>query len=170
VSGIETCQRLRQRGMTFPIIILSAATDTLTKAEALECGADDYLQKPFFMAELVARIRALLRRGDNAEEPVVKLGGLVMDTIGHTITRAGKALELNRKEFSLLEYFMRNPGVTLTRAMILEHVWDANADPFTNTVDVHIRFLRQKVDAGFKRKLLKTVHGYGYKFDAQRRG
>lgn len=164
ITGIEACQKLRERGNTFPIVILAAVTDAVTKAEALDCGADDYLQKPFFMAELVARVKALVRRGDDAEEPVIKRADLVMDTIGHTVTRAGRVLELNRKEFGLLEYFMRNPNVTLTRAMILEHVWDANADPFTNTVDVHMRFLRQKVDAGFKRKFLKTVHGYGYKF------
>jgi DNA-binding response OmpR family regulator len=163
-SGIEACQGLRQRGMTFPIVILSAMSDALTKADALDRGADEYLQKPFFMAELVARIRALLRRGEHGMEPVITLGNLVLDTVKHTATRAKRELALSRKEFSLLEYFMRNPGVTLTRAMILEHVWDANADPFTNTVDVHVRFLRHKVDAGFKRKLLKTVHGYGYKF------
>jgi two-component system OmpR family response regulator len=168
MGGVEACYKLRHRGMTFPIIILSAAPDAAPKEQALQCGADDYLQRPFFMAELVARMRALLRRGDDAMEPVITLGDLTMDTVNHTATRAKRELTLNRKEFSLLEYFMRNPGVTLTRAMILEHVWDANVDPFTNTVDVHMRFLRQKVDAGFKRKLLKTVHGYGYKFDAQR--
>jgi len=170
ISGIETCQRLRQRGTTFPIIILSATPDGAPKEQALQCGADDYLQRPFFMAELVARMRALLRRGDDAMEPVITLCDLTMDTVNHTAKRGRRELTLNRKEFSLLEYFMRNPGVTLTRAMILEHVWDANVDPFTNTVDVHMRFLRQKVDAGFKRKLLKTVHGYGYKFDVLRSG
>ena len=166
MGGIEACRKLRQRGRTFPIVILSVMSDAVTKAKALNSGADDCLQKPFFMAELVARMRALLRRAGNAMEPVIRLGDMVMDTIKHTAARAGKDLKLNRKEFSLLEYFMWNPGVTLTRAMILEHVWDANADPFTNTVDVHVRFLRHKVDGGFKRKLLKTVHGYGYKFEA----
>ena len=111
-------------------------------------------------------MRALLRRGENTIEPVITLGDLVMDTVSHTAARGKRELALTRKEFSLLEYFMRNPGVTLTRAMILEHVWEADADPFTNTVDVHMRFLRHKVDDGFKRKLLKTVHGYGYKFNA----
>ena len=168
MGGIEACQRLRQRGRTFPIVILSVMSDAVTKVGALNHGADDYLQKPFFMAELVARVKALLRRGANAIDPVIKLADVVMDTVKHTAKRNGKLLDLNRKEFSLLEYFMRNPGVTLTRAMIMEHVWDANADPFTNTVDVHIRFLRQKIDAGRRQKLLKTIHGYGYKFDAAR--
>ncbi len=166
VGGIEACRKLRERGRSFPIIILSVMNDAVTKVDALNLGADDYLQKPFFMAELVARAKALLRRGKRAEEPVIKLADMVMDTVKHMAARAGKPLDLNRKEFSLLEYFMRNPGVTLTRAMIMEHVWDANADPFTNTVDVHVRFLRQKVDSGHRLKLLKTVHGYGYKFEA----
>jgi DNA-binding response OmpR family regulator len=165
IGGIEACRMLRERGWNFPIIILSVMNDAATKVEALNSGADDYLQKPFFMAELVARVRALLRRGKKTDEPVIKLADMVMDTVKHTAARGGKLLELNRKEFSLLEYFMQNPGVTLTRAMIMEHVWDANADPFTNTVDVHVRFLRQKIDSGHRQKLIKTVHGYGYKFE-----
>ncbi len=168
MGGIEACQRLRQRGRTFPVVILSVMGDAVTKVGALNQGADDYLQKPFFMAELIARVKALLRRGANAMEPVIKLADIVMDTVKHTAKRDGQLLDLNRKEFSLLEYFMRNPGVTLTRAMIMDPVWDANADPFTNTLDVHIRFLRKKVDSGRHRKLLKTIHGYGYKFDAPR--
>jgi DNA-binding response OmpR family regulator len=170
MGGIEACQRLRERGRGFPIIILSVMSDAVTKVEALNLGADDYLQKPFFMVELVARVRALLRRGKRVEEPVIKLADMVIDTVKHAAMRAGKPLTLNRKEFNLLEYFMRNPGATLTRAMIMEHVWDANADPFTNTVDVHVRFLRQKVDSGHRQKLIKTVHGYGYKFEIAGRG
>ncbi len=167
MSGIEACQLLRRRGRGFPVIMLSVLNDAITKVGALNVGADDYLQKPFFMTELVARVRALMRRGKKADLPIIKLGDMVMDTVKHMASRRGEPIDLNRKEFSLLEYFMRNPNVTLTRAMIMEHVWDINADPFTNTVDVHIRFLRQKVDGGHRRKLLKTVHGYGYKFDAK---
>jgi len=166
MSGIDACRSLREKGFGFPVIILSVMNDAITKVEALNIGADDYLQKPFFMAELAARVRALLRREKKAEEPVIKVADVMLDTVRHTVTRAGMPIRLNRKEFCLLEYFMRNPGVTLTRAMIMEHVWDANADPFTNTVDVHVRFLRQKIDDGFKDKLITTVHGYGYKLES----
>jgi two-component system OmpR family response regulator len=145
--------------------MLSVTGDTSTKIEALNIGADDYLAKPFSLAELLARIRALLRREKHLVGPKLQIGDLEMDIIAHTVARAGKRIELNRKEFALLEYLMRNPGITLTRSMILEHVWDMNADPFTNTVDVHIRFLREKIDVGRRKKFLKTVHGFGYKIE-----
>jgi two-component system OmpR family response regulator len=165
MSGVHACRTIREKGVNFPIIMLSVMNDAITKVEALNIGADDYLVKPFFMAELSARVRALLRREKKVTGPVLALGDVTLDVALHVVTRAGRLIRLNRKEFSLLEYFMRNPGVTLTRAMILEHVWDMNADPFTNTVDVHVRFLRQKIDDGHERKLLKTVHGYGYKIE-----
>lgn len=164
-NGLEICRAIREKGKSFPIIMLSITNDARTKIEALNIGADDYLTKPFFIAELVARIKALLRREKKLTGPKLEVGDLVMDTIAHSVKRAGKAVTLNKKEFALLEYFMRNPGTTLTRSMILEHVWDVNADPFTNTVDVHVRFLRSKIDDGHKAKLLKTVHGYGYKIE-----
>jgi two-component system response regulator MprA len=122
--------------------------------------------KPFFMAELLARMRALLRREHRTINPILRIADLVLDAAGHTVRRGKRDIHLNRKEFSLLEYMMRHSGTTLTRGMILEHVWDMNADPFTNTVDVHIRFLRQKIDEGRSVKLIKTVHGYGYKIEA----
>jgi len=162
-SGIDICEEVRKKGKTFPIIMLSIINDTTTKIQALNKGADDYLTKPFFVAELVARIRALLRREKRLTGPVLAVGDLQMDTLAHTVKRADKEVRLNRKEFMLLEYLMRNAGTTLTRGMILEHVWDMNADPFTNTVDVHVRFLRAKIDDGYRKKLIKTVHGYGYK-------
>jgi len=164
-SGLDICRVIREKGKTFPIIMLSVNNDTRTKIEALNIGADDYLTKPFFVAELIARMRALLRREKKITGPTLSVGDLFMDTSSHSVSRAGKVLKLNKKEFTLLEYFMRNPGTTLTRGMILEHVWDINADPFTNTVDVHIRFLRAKMDDGHRQKLLKTVHGYGYKLE-----
>jgi two-component system OmpR family response regulator len=117
------------------------------------------------MAELLARIRALMRREHQALNPVLRVADLSLDTIAHTVRRRKEDICLNRKEFSLLEYLMRHPGATLTRGMILEHVWDMNADPFTNTVDVHIRYLRQKIDEGYQQKLIKTVHGCGYKIE-----
>jgi DNA-binding response OmpR family regulator len=166
MTGIDVCRIIRRKGMQFPIIMLSVMNDAVTKVEALNVGADDYLAKPFFMAELSARAQALLRRERRVTGPILAVGDVTLDIALHAVTRAGKPIRLNRKEFSLLEYFMRNPGVTLTRAMILEHVWDMNADPFNNTVDVHVRFLRQKIDDGHPKKLLKTVHGYGYKIEA----
>ena len=164
-SGVDVCAAIRAKGRMFPIIMLSVINDAHTKIEALNIGADDYLTKPFFVAELLARIRALLRREKKLTGPKLVIADLEVDTLAHTVTRAGKEIKLNRKEFMLLEYFMRNAGTTLTRGMILEHVWDINADPFTNTVDVHVRFLRAKIDEGYSRKLIKTVHGYGYKIE-----
>ena len=167
MRGIEVCKSLREKGKDFPIIMLSVVSDAVTKIEALNSGADDYLTKPFFMAELTARIRALLRREKKTAGSVIQIGDLTMNLLTHQVARANHPITLNRKEFALLEYLMRNPGVTLTRGMILEHVWDMNADPFTNTVDVHIRFLRQKIDVGHHIKLIKTVHGYGYKIEEE---
>jgi len=164
-GGLEVCRMVRERQKDFPVIMLSVMNDAITKVEALNNGADDYLAKPFFMAELLARVRALLRRQKILAGPIFTVGDLTLDVSLHTVSRGRKRIRLNRKEFSLLEYFMRHPGITLTRAMILEHVWDMNADPFTNTVDVHVRFLRQKIDDGHRKKLLKTVHGYGYKIE-----
>ena len=164
-NGLDICEEIRKKGKSFPIIMLSVTNDAHTKIRALNIGADDYLTKPFFVAELLARVRALLRREKKLTGPKLIIDDLEMDTITHVVTRSGKEIKLNRKEFTLLEYFMRNAGTTLTRGMILEHVWDINADPFTNTVDVHVRFLRSKIDEGHKKKLLKTVHGYGYKME-----
>jgi DNA-binding response OmpR family regulator len=164
-NGIEVCKAVRGKGKNFPIIMLSVTNDTTAKIEALNIGADDYLTKPFSIAELIARIRALLRREKKITGPRLALADLEMDTLTHRVTRGNKSIDLNKKEFALLEYLMRNQGTTLTRSMILEHVWDINADPFTNTVDVHDRFLRAKIDEGHKKKLLKTVHGYGYKIE-----
>ncbi len=165
LNGLQVCRELREKGIVFPIIILSVAGDVTTKIEALNLGADDYLSKPFSVAELLARVHALLRREKKITGPLLRVGDLELDAHAHSVSRGGKKIELNRKEFALLEYLMRNPGTTLTRSMILEHVWDMNADPFTNTVDVHIRFLREKIDVGRKKKLLKTVHGFGYKIE-----
>jgi DNA-binding response OmpR family regulator len=166
MNGIDVCRALRERKKEFPIIMLSVTSDAITKVGALNAGADDYLVKPFFMAELLARMRALLRREHQTINPILKIADLFLDAASHTVRRGKRNIHLNRKEFSLLEYMMRHPGTTLTRGMILEHVWDMNADPFTNTVDVHIRFLRQKIDEGHSVKLIKTVHGYGYKIEA----
>lgn len=164
-NGIQVCHALRAYGKAFPILMLSVANEAMRKVEALTLGADDYLSKPFSFVELVARAKALLRREKRIVGPKIAAGDLSMDTLSHVVVRGGKQIALNRKEFMLLEYFMRNQGTVLTRTMILEHVWDMNADPFTNTVDVHVRFLRKKIDEPFRKKLLRTVHGYGYKLE-----
>jgi two-component system, OmpR family, response regulator len=164
-SGLQICHAVRAKEREFPIIILSGTHDTAIKIEALNMGADDYLTKPFSFAELIARIRALLRREKQVVGPIFRVGDLIMDLAEHSVMRGKQTIILNRKEFALLEYLMRNPGTTLTRSMILEHVWETSADPFTNTVDVHVRFLRKKVDEGREKKLIKTVHGHGYKIE-----
>lgn len=164
-SGLDICREIREKGKSFPIIMLSVINDTTTKIAALNMGADDYLTKPFFVAELIARVRALMRREKKLTGPVLRIADLEMDTLAHTVHRNGREIKLNRKEYTLLEYFLRNAGTTLTRGMILEHVWDMTTDPFTNTVDVHVRFLRAKIDDGHRKKLITTVHGYGYKLD-----
>lgn len=165
-DGLAVCRELRAYGKQFPILVLSVAGDVIGKVEALNLGADDYLTKPFSFMELLARVQALMRREKKVIGPRLTVGDLELDVKDHTVKRAGKSIDLSRKEFALLEYLMRNPGATLTRNMIFEHVWDMNADPFTNTVDVHIKFLRTKIDEKQKKKLIKTVHGHGYKIEA----
>ena len=162
-NGLQICRAIRAKDKHFPIIMLSGTHDTAVKVEALNNGADDYLTKPFSMVELRARIRALLRREKKVIGPILKIADLSMDLNAHSVCRNKQSIALNRKEFGLLEFLMRNPGTTLTRNMILEHVWETTTDPFTNTVDVHVRYLRKKIDDGFDKKLIKTVHGYGYK-------
>ena len=165
IDGIEVCKNLREDKKTFPIIMLRVKNESETKIQVLNTGADDYLSSPFSFEELLAIVRALLRRQKKIIGPKLKVDNLEMDILSHTVTRAGKPIELSRKEFTLLEYLMRNDGLALTRNMILEHVWDMNADPFTNTVDVHVKFLRDKIDKGHKKKLLHTIRGYGYKME-----
>lgn len=165
-DGLQICRAVREKQKDFPIIMLSAIHDTAIKIRALNSGADDYLTKPFALMELVARVRALLRREKKVTGPILKVGDLVMDLNAHTVERSKRKILLNRKEFSLLEYLMRNPGATLTRSMILDHVWETTGDPFTNTVDVHVRFLRRKIDQDEKQKLIHTIHGHGYKIEA----
>jgi DNA-binding response OmpR family regulator len=165
MTGLDVCRELRANEKTFPILLLSAARDAETRIKALNTGADDFLMKPFLFAELLARLRALLRREKAMTGPVLKTGDIALDTMAHRVTCGEKELSLNRKEFALLEYFMRNPGTLLTRTMILEHVWDTATDQFTNTVDVHISFLRRKLGKA-RSNLVKTVHGYGYQLVA----
>jgi len=161
-SGKEVCMDIRRAGKTAPIIILSVKTGIDTKVAMLNIGADDYLTKPFSLDELLARIRALLRRPKEIKEAVLALGDLVLDTNQHTACRGAEDVYLTRKEFMLLEYLLRNQDAVVSRGMIMEHVWDMNADPFSNTIESHIRSLRKKIDFKAK-KLIHTVPGRGYK-------
>ena len=161
-DGIAVCKELRAGKINTPILMLTARDSVEDRVKGLDSGADDYLVKPFFLAELLARMRALLRREHRTTSPVLRIADLVLDTVGHGVRRGKGPIRLNRKEFSLLEYLMRHPGVTLTRGMILEHVWDYSFDPQTNVVDVVVSRLRAKIDPDHQR--LETVRGVGYIF------
>lgn len=163
LSGMELCHYFRHAGKQFPILFLTVCDDIGVKVGALDAGADDYLTKPFSLEELRARTRALLRRPQESLGSILKIADIELDTAAKTVKRKGRKVLLNRKEFGLLEFMMRNQGIVLSRASLLEHVWDMNADPFTNTIDVHISFLRSKIDSGRRFKLIQTVHGQGYK-------
>ena len=164
-GGLEVCREIREKGKTAPIIVLSVKTETVTKIELLNAGADDYLIKPFSLEELLARIRALLRRPKQIEGDILELDDLTLDTKRCTVKRGKREAHLTRKEFMLLEYLLRNKGIVLSRGMIMEHVWDMNVDPFSNTIESHILSLRHKIDFSGKKKLIHTVSGRGYKLD-----
>ncbi len=164
MDGFELLKQLRQAKIKVPILMLTARDTVEDKVRGLKEGADDYLPKPFAFMELSARVGALLRRGA-ALTDVEKLtiGDLVLDTKSREVTRSDKAINLTAQEFNLLEYLMRNPNRVLSRTMITEKVWGYDFDSFSNVVDVYIRYLRQKVDNGYERKLIETVRGVGYK-------
>ena len=161
LSGIELCKRLREKGAKVPILLLTAIDSIDSKVKGLENGADDYLTKPFAFSELLARIKALLRRvSDSVSE--LFIDDLRIDLLSRRVFRNNKEIMLTPKEFSLLEYLLRNKGKVLSRAEIIENVWGYDFDPTTNIIDVHIKFLREKVDTGFHKKLIHTVRGTGY--------
>jgi heavy metal response regulator len=165
-DGIEVCRTLRARGVRTPILMLTARDAVDDRVRGLDSGADDYLVKPFAFAELLARLRALGRREPALLGATLQVGDLVLDTTTRQVTRGGQAISLTNKEFALLEYLMRHPGRVLTRAMIAEHVWNYDFDNVTNVIDVHIRYLRRKVDDPFDSKLIQTVRGAGYRIAA----
>lgn len=166
ISGIEVCQKIRKNGVKTPILMLTGQNDIQKKVIALDSGIDDYVIKPFDMSELLARVRALLRRApDTFISNVISIDNLEMDLNRKLVTRGNKLIPLRRKEFDLLEYLMRNLGKILTRTMILDHVWEDFDSPGTNTIDVHIKYLRDRIDRPFDKKLIKTVHGLGYKIE-----
>jgi DNA-binding response OmpR family regulator len=159
--GLEILKKIRARNSKVPVLILTAKGTVEEKVEGLDAGASDYLVKPFAFAELSARIRVLLRRG-SSESATLRLADLEMNTASRTVTRAGRKIDLKLKEFSLLEFLLRNAGRTVTRTMIIEHVWDIHFDSVSNVVDVHINTLRNKIDRGFSPPLIHTVRGVGY--------
>jgi DNA-binding response OmpR family regulator len=164
-DGMDLLSKIRNRRVTSPVLILSARDGLSDRVKGLESGADDYLVKPFAFVELMARIRALARRGVATPEKL-QVGDLVLDCIRRRVTRAGQVIELAPKEFAILEYMMRNRGRPLSRTMIVEHVWDLDYDGLTNIVDVYIRHLRTKIDSNFPVRMIQTIRGVGYLLDA----
>jgi heavy metal response regulator len=162
INGLEVLSRLRKNKTDTPILLLTAKDSVEDKVTGLNTGADDYLTKPFAFSELLARIRVLLRRGKAETKTVLQIKGLSLDLVSHKVKRNDEEIELTGKEYSLLEYFMRNQGKVLTRTMIAEHVWDYNFDTFTNVIDVYVNHLRKKIDKGYPEKLLHTLRGVGY--------
>jgi DNA-binding response OmpR family regulator len=163
--GTQLLRQLRQEGRHLPVLILSARGEIETKVENFEAGADDYLTKPFAFAELLMRIRALLRRVPEAVGAKLKIADLEMDRRAHQVQRGGKPIELSPKEFSLLEYLVLNVGRVLSRSMIMDRVWDHSFDGIANIVDVYVSQVRRKVDDNFEPKLIRTVRGLGYTID-----
>jgi len=165
MDGMEICRRLREDKNHSPIIMLTARGEIRDRVEGLNAGADDYLPKPFAFEELLARIKALTRRPKETLNSTLEISGLTLDSLTFDVVRDGTRIDLSRKEFSLLEYLMRNKKKTLTKDQIIAHVWDYDADILPNTVEVYIGYLRNKIDKPFNKSLIKTVRGFGYKIE-----
>src|SRR4051812_9737566 len=166
INGFETCRRLRSDGNWTPVLMLTARDAVDDRVAGLDTGADDYLVKPFAFAELLARLRALTRRGDNERPSVLEVGDLVLDPASREVRRGGEEVRLSAKEFALLETFMRRPGEVLSRLHLLEHAWDFAYENRSNVVDVYVRHLRRKIDEPFGKRSLETVRGAGYRLRA----
>ena len=166
LNGLEVLRTIRQEGLSTPVLMLTAKGDVVDKVQGLNLGADDYLAKPFSLSELLARIRALLRRGNEAN-PLIECGDVTLDTVSRVVLKKGEAVDLTTKEFSILELLMHNRGRVISRFVLAEHVWGENFDPFTmsNVVNVHIKNLRKKLQADGSESLVKTVRGAGYTID-----
>ena len=162
VDGLEVCRRLRGAGSKLPVLMLTARTEVEDRVAGLDAGADDYVSKPFALEELLARVRALLRRTGDSDGEVVRFADLVLDPSTREVARAGRPIELTRTEFSLLELFMRNPRQVLTRTIIFERVWGYDFGYASNSLDVYIGYLRRKTEAGGETRLIQTVRGVGY--------
>jgi heavy metal response regulator len=163
VDGFEVCRRLRQAGNTTPVLMLTAKDDVEDRVRGLDLGADDYLVKPFAFEELLARIRALMRRHRNAEGAILRVGDLTINLLTREVKRGDQVIELTTREFELLKFLAHHPGRVFTRTQILEHVWGYDFEYSSNIVDVYIKYLREKIDRPFERKLIHTVRGVGYK-------
>ena len=162
LSGTELLIRIRRKNRQVPILVLTARDATEQKVKQFEAGADDYLTKPFALAELIIRIKALLRRGPVARFSALRVADLEVDQLTQQVRRAGRRIDLTPKEYALLEYLAANPGRVISRTMIIEHVWDQSFEGLTNIVDVYVRHLRSKVDDPFPTKLIRTIRGVGY--------
>jgi len=167
LDGLAVCRALRARGVTTPVLMVTARDGVAERIQGLDAGGDDYLVKPYAFAELIARVEALARRRETGSvQTMLRVGELEMDLIGRTVSRQGKDIDLQPREFQLLEFMMRHAGQSVTRTMLLEKVWEYHFDPQTNVIDVHISRLRSKIDKGFARPMLQTVRGAGYRLDA----
>jgi DNA-binding response OmpR family regulator len=164
-NGLVVCEEIRRTGNETPILVLSVLSDSWRKVDLLNAGADDYMIKPFSFEELIARMRALLRRPITIEGDTIVIDTLILDTKQQTARRENESVYLTRKEYMLLEYLMRNRGTVLSRAMIMEHVWEMTTDPFSNTIESHILSLRKKLEHPDRKKLIHTVPGRGYRID-----
>lgn len=162
-DGLTICKQVREKGIATPIMILTAKTQVDDRVAGLNAGADDYLTKPFAFSELQARVQALLRRAHREASPTLKVADLELDPVSHEVRRNGQEIELSPKEFSILEFMIRNKNQVVTRTMILEHVWDYNFETFSNIVDVYMTHLRKKVDGNENKKLIQSIHGVGFK-------
>jgi len=169
-DGVQACANLRRRRVTTPVLMLTALSTTGDKVKGLDAGADDYLTKPFEFDELLARVRALLRRGQAQGASNLEFADLEIDLLTRKVTRAERRINLTAKEFALLEYFMRNPNRVLSRTSIGEHVWDMNFDSDSNVIDVYVSMLRRKMDKGFEQRLIHTVIGTGYVLQTEEPG
>ncbi len=166
-NGVDIVKAMRKEKIHTPVLLLSAKGTIKDRTTGLDSGADDYLVKPFALEEMLARVRALLRRPVEVQQTILTVGDLSLNTVTCVVTRAGKIIDLTNKEFALLEYLMRNQGRPHTKQVIISHVWDYNADVLPNTVEVYMKYLRQKIDDPFKTKLLHTARGFGYRIEAK---
>ncbi len=164
MDGLTLCRELRNKKQTVPILMLTARGSVKDKVQGLNAGADDYLAKPFEFEELLARVKALLRRNRFEKSTQILVGDLRLDQITHEVERGGKRIELTSKQYALLEYLMIHAGTIVTRTMISEHVWNESFDTLTNVIDVYVNYLRNKIDKGFAKPLIHTVRGTGYVF------